>query len=134
MDDLTLEQRLAAIEPVLVEHLPAFLRAVTPVAQQLLSGDWLGALAEHGDRVIEATAIGACVDRSWLDKQRPDVLIKLASRVIEVNADFFVHQVLPLIEVGSAAITAALEATMQASSLSMPGSLSTPAQGSALSG
>jgi len=81
--------------PVKVKDLPAFLAAIEPIAQELARGDILAALARHADRVIEATAIGAGVDRAWLEDQTSDVLVDLAAQVLEVNADFFARAVLP---------------------------------------
>lgn len=86
------------IQPVKVRDLPAFLAAVEPIARELAAGDILAALARHADAVITATAIGAGVERAWLEDQTPDVLVELASAVIEVNADFFVRNVLPKVE------------------------------------
>jgi hypothetical protein len=48
--------------------------------------------------VIEATAIGAGVERAWLEDQTPDVLAELAAKVLEVNTGFFVQRVLPVIQ------------------------------------
>lgn len=87
-----------SIEPVKVKDLPAFLAAIEPVARELMAGDLLSALAKHADGVIAATAIGAGVDRAWLEEQSPDVLVDLAARVLEVNADFFARHVLPRIQ------------------------------------
>lgn len=89
------------IEPVSVADLPAFLKAIEPIAAEIASGDIMGALLRHADAVIEATAIGARVERAWLDQQTPDVLVELASRVLEVNADFFVQRVLPVINLAA---------------------------------
>lgn len=83
------------ITPVKVKDLPAFLAAIEPVAREMESGDLFAALARHADGVIAATAIGAGVERSWLEEQTPDVLIELAAKVLEVNADFFARAVLP---------------------------------------
>ncbi|MDI6750045.1 MAG: hypothetical protein QMD73_07710 [Rhodocyclaceae bacterium] len=93
-----LDPRGLAIQPVSVGDLPAFLKAIEPVVKELASGDVLGALMRHADAVIEATAIGAKVDRAWLEAQQPDVLVDLASKIIEANADFFVQRVLPVIQ------------------------------------
>lgn len=94
---LTLEQaQTLPITPVKVKDLPAFLRAVEPIARELADGDLLAAMTRHADGVIAATAIGAGVPRAELDEATPDVLVVLATRVLEVNADFFARQVLPL--------------------------------------
>lgn len=97
---------MQSVTPVKVRDLPAFLAAVEPIARELAQGDILAALAKHADRVIEATAIGAGVDRAWLEGQTPDVLVDLASKVLEVNADFFVRQVLPKVAAAAERLTA----------------------------
>jgi hypothetical protein len=88
---------LDRIAPVRVRDLPRFLKAVEPVAAELAAGDIAGALMRQADAVIEATCIGADVERAWLEEQTPDVLAELAARVLEVNADFFVRRVLPIV-------------------------------------
>lgn len=115
------------IGPVKVKDLPAFLAAVEPIARDLAAGDILAALARHADGVIAATAIGAGVERAWLEQQDADVLVDLAARVVEVNADFFVRRVLP-------AITQAAErlAAMQTVSGGTNGSPGSSAQASAI--
>jgi hypothetical protein len=85
------------IAPVRVRDLPAFLAAVEPILRDVANGDIVGALARHADAVIAATAIGAGVERAWLDEQDAETLVDLASRVLEVNADFFVRRLLPKI-------------------------------------
>jgi hypothetical protein len=85
------------ITPIKVRDLPRFLKAIEPIAADLATGDLAGALMRHADAVIEATAIGAGVERAWLEEQTPDVLAELAAKVIEVNADFFVRRVLPTV-------------------------------------
>jgi hypothetical protein len=85
----------SSITPVKVRDLPAFLAAVEPIARDLANGDILAALARNASAVITATAIGAGVDRKWLEEQNADVLVDLALRVLEVNTDFFVRLVLP---------------------------------------
>jgi hypothetical protein len=86
------------IQPIKVRDLPRFLKAIEPMAAELAAGDIAAALMRHADAVIEATAIGAGVERAWLEDQTPDVLAELAARVLEVNADFFVRRVLPVIQ------------------------------------
>lgn len=83
------------VSPLKVKDLPAFLAAIEPIARELAQGDILAALARHADAVIAATAIGAGVQRAWLEEQDAGVLVDLASQVMEVNADFFARRVLP---------------------------------------
>ncbi|MCE5420255.1 MAG: hypothetical protein JJ713_05660 [Acidithiobacillus sp.] len=83
------------IVPVKVRDLPAFLAAIEPIARDLESGDLLTALARNADAVIAATAIGAGVERAWLDEQDLDTLLDLATQVLEVNGDFFFQRAIP---------------------------------------
>lgn len=112
-----------SIEPVSVADLPAFLKAIEPVAREIAAGDLVGAMMRNADAVIDAAAIGAKVDRAWLGQQTPDVLVELAARVLEVNADFFVRRVLP-------AINAAAERLSRIASGGTNGSPGSSAQGS----
>jgi DNA replicative helicase MCM subunit Mcm2 (Cdc46/Mcm family) len=112
---LTIDGRSITIAPIKIRQLPAFVRAVEPVAKALAHGDVLAAMAQHAEALIEAVCIGAGVERAWLEEREVDVLVELAAEVIEVNADFFVQRILPKIETASGAI----------SSLSLPAA-STP--------
>lgn len=89
--------RALTITPVKVRDLPAFLRAVEPLAGALAEGDILAALTHNAEGLIAATAIGAGVDRVWLEEQTLDVLVELAAAVLEVNAGFFAQRVLPVV-------------------------------------
>ncbi len=119
------DPRGIAITPVTVGDLPAFLAAIEPIAAEVASGDILGALMRHADAVIAATAIGARVERAWLEQQTPDVLVDLAARVLEANADFFVQRVMP-------ALTAASERIAKIASGGTPGWPGSSAPGSAI--
>ena len=90
------------ITPVKVKNLPAFLAAIEPVVSQLgrktsasAAEDLLSALATHAPNVIKATALGAGVEEKWLGEQTTEVLVDLATAVLEVNMDFFVQVLLP---------------------------------------
>ena len=106
--------------PIKVKDLPAFLAAIEPIAQEIARGDILAALAKHADRVIEATAIGAGVERAWLEEQTPDVLVDLAAQVMEVNADFFARAVMPRIAQAAERIASTLSGGMSGSPDSLP--------------
>lgn len=113
------------ITPIKVKDLQAFLAAIEPVARELAAGDILSALTKHADGVIAATAIGAGVERSWLEQQTPDVLVDLAAKVLEVNADFFAQRVLPrltsaaetIARIGSGGISGLPGSSAQASAI-----------------
>jgi len=114
--------RALDIRAVRVKDLPAFIGAVEPIAREAIAGDAYAALAKNADRLIEATAIGAGVSRQALDEADIDVLVLLAARVIEANADFFTRSVLPQI------IAAAERVNTACAGLSTTGSLPLSAQ------
>ena len=84
------------LTPLKVGDVPAFARAVQPVAASLsASPDWLALLAEHGEAVIDAVAIASRRPPEWVTNLALDDAVHLAEAVFEVNADFFIHRVLP---------------------------------------
>ena len=84
------------LTPLKVGELPAFARAVQPVAASLsASPDWLALLADHGEAVIEAVAIATRRPVDWVAGLDLDEATRLAEAVFEVNADFFIQRVLP---------------------------------------
>ncbi len=106
---LTVAGRELAIASVPVRDLQAFLAALEPVARELMAGDILPAIVRHTDAVITATAIGAGVERQWLEAQDAEALVLLAGAVIEVNADFFVQRLVPALTMAAQALAAASE-------------------------
>ena len=84
------------LTPIRVGELPAFARAVQPVAVSLsASPDWLALMAEHGEAVIEAVAIATRRPVDWVAGLGLDEAVRLTEAVFEVNADFFIQRVLP---------------------------------------
>ena len=84
------------LTPIRVGELPAFARAVQPVAASLsASPDWLALMADHGETVIEAVAIATRRPVEWVAGLGLDEAVRLAEAVFEVNADFFIQRVLP---------------------------------------
>lgn len=114
-----------ALTPIKVKDLPAFLAAIEPIARELERGDLLAAIARHADAVITATAIGAGVERAWLEEQTPDVLVDLAAQVMEANADFFVRNVLPRLTAAAEKLTATVSGGMSGSPASSPAASAT---------
>ena len=98
--ELLIDGEPLAIKPLKVGQMPAFLRAITPVMQQIGSDgiDWLALFGEHGDALLSAIAIAADKPRAWVDALAADEAILLAAKVIEVNADFFTRTVMPRLD------------------------------------
>ena len=95
--EISLAGEIVAIKPLKIGQMPAFLRAITPVMQQLGSNgiDWLALFGEHGDDLLTAVSIAIGKPRAWVDALDADEAILVAAKVIEVNADFFTRTVMP---------------------------------------
>ncbi|MEW5708779.1 MAG: DUF6631 family protein [Pseudomonadota bacterium] len=98
-----------AIAPLKVGQLAAFLRAAEPLLQDLASEeiDWLGLLARHGERLVEACAVACGKPRAWIEALAPDEFLRLAAAVAEVNGDFFVRRLLPALQEAAARLSGA---------------------------
>ena len=95
--ELSLAGDVVAIKPLKIGQMPAFLRTITPVMQQLGGNgiDWLALFGEHGDDLLTAVSITIGKPRAWVDALDADEAILVAAKVIEVNADFFTRTVMP---------------------------------------
>ena len=98
--ELVIDGEPLAIKPLKVGQMPAFLRAISPVMQQLTASeiDWLALFGERGDDLLSAIAIAVGKPRAWVDELAADEAILLAAKVIEVNADFFTRTVMPRLD------------------------------------
>lgn len=115
--ELVIDGEPLAIKPLKVGQMPAFLRAITPVMQQI-SGDgidWLALFGERGDDLLTAVSIAVGKPRAWVDALDADQAILLAAKVLEVNADFFTRTVMPRLD-GLIAQTSAVVAVTTAGS------------------
>ncbi len=93
------------ITPLKVGQLPAFTRAIKPIAgalQGALSDGGMNAalimevLAE-GEHLVEAISIATGVPAAELNESTPDELVGLASQALKVNGDFFKGRLTPAI-------------------------------------
>ena len=102
-----------AIKPLKVGQMPAFLRAITPVMQQIGGDgiDWLALFGERGDDLLTAVSIAVGKPRAWVDALDADQAILLAAKVLEVNADFFTRTVMPRLDGLIAQTSAAVAVT-----------------------
>ena len=86
------------ITPLKVGELPAFARAVRPLAGTFgPDPDWLRLLSDDGESVILALAIACRRPPEWVAGLALDDAIRLAEAVFGANADFFIRRVLPAI-------------------------------------
>ena len=109
--ELVIDGEPLAIKPLKVGQMPAFLRAITPVMQQIGGDgiDWLALFGECGDDLLTAVSIAVGKPRAWVDALDADQAILLAAKVLEVNADFFTRTVMPRLD-GLIALTGATAA------------------------
>ena len=107
------------LTPLKVGDVPAFARAVQPVAASLsASPDWLALLAEHGEAVIDAIAIASRRPPEWVTNLALDDAVRLAEAVFEVNADFFIQRVLPSLTEAATRVSQILGAQIPGAMLS----------------
>lgn len=98
--DVQVGENTVTVTPIRMGNLQAFTQAIKPIASDVLdamegSGDLLTTIELHGERMIEAVQIATGVPRPELDSMMADDFVRLASAVIEVNADFFINRLLP---------------------------------------
>ena len=87
-----------AITPLKVGELPAFIRAIRPFAQHLTQDvDWLSLFGERGEDLVSGLAVAIRKPREWLAARELDEAIRLSEAVFEVNADFFIQRLAPIL-------------------------------------
>jgi len=111
--ELVIDGEPLAIKPLKVGQMPAFLRAITPVMQQIGGDgiDWLALFGERGDDLLTAVSIAVGKPRAWVDALDADQAILLTAKVLEVNADFFIRTVMPRLNVEMGGLFARTSAT-----------------------
>ena len=98
------------LTPLKVGEVPAFARAVQPIAASLsASPDWLALMAEHGEAAIAAIAVATRRPVEWVAGLDLDEAVRLAEALFGVNADFFIRRLLPSVTQAAARIGQTLE-------------------------
>jgi hypothetical protein len=94
------------LTPIRLGEVPSLARILGPIVGKLgqTEPDWLDLLSQHGGSLLSAMSIAARKPRDWIDGLEIDEAIRLAAALLEVNADFFIHRVLPAIESAAASI------------------------------
>lgn len=113
--EITIAGRTLEFLPLKMGRVPAFTRAILPAMPTILAGNLTGAIAAYPDAFIDAVIVGAGVERDWVEALWPDDFIRLASAVMETNADFFARRVLPQLGAASRTLTAAIQSSLGAS-------------------
>lgn len=108
------------IVPLKIGQLPRLVRTARPVIDAVLALESLpdenggelvtlvmDLIEQHDDKVFAAAAICTGKDAVWLQEGDIDEFIVLAKTVFEVNRDFFVQKLAPLLGGRAAALAAA---------------------------
>lgn len=94
---ITVAGRAIALSPVRMGKLAPFAAAALPVAPLILDGRILEAATEHYGSISAAVIIAAGVEQAWLDDMAPDDFLRLVQAVVEVNGDFFIRRLTPVL-------------------------------------
>ena len=121
-ESLTLAGESLDITPLKVGELPAFARAVRPIAAKLgPDPDWLRLLSEDGESLIKALALACRRPSEWVSGLALDEALQLAEAVFEANADFFIRRLVPEISRMSLRIGTLMPGATSSSDSSRPG-------------
>ena len=95
------------LEPMRMAKLKAFSDAVEPVITQVFTvledtenskQNIVQMITKHYDDLVKVVCVAcSAVDKDKIDDMLPDDFVSLVGGVIEVNADFFVQNLLPMI-------------------------------------
>ncbi len=102
-DELTIAGEVIKIEAAKVGKLPQILQVIQPIAHLITnvkSGerpDLSGLFMLYASDALELTSILADKSRAWVDSLNIDDALNLFTRLLEVNLDFFISRVLPLV-------------------------------------
>lgn len=94
---LQLGHQTIEITPIRVNEIQAFSRAIAPMAAALqgLAADspthWLTLVSEHTTSVVQAVAVATRSPKEWVEGLTVGELVLLATKVVEVNADFLLQ-------------------------------------------
>lgn len=94
---VTVAGRDFALTPIRMGQIAAFSRRIMPVSGLILSGQYVQAVTDHYEPCREAIAIATGAEAEWLDSLLPTDFLRLVQAVVEVNGDFFVQRLTPLI-------------------------------------
>ena len=96
-------QRVLEITPIRVNEIQAFSRAIAPMAEALQGlavggaagpagpDHWLTLISEHTTSVVQAVAVATRSTKEWVEELTVVELLLLATKVVEVNADFLLQ-------------------------------------------
>jgi hypothetical protein len=111
----TLAGEVIVIAQIKVGALPAVLAAVQPLSHLLMQKDVSAEIISslflsHGDDALNLLSALSGKPRKWVDALELDDAIALFIDLLEVNLDFFIQRVLPLLTGGMQELVAKLQA------------------------
>ncbi len=102
-NELTIAGEVIKIEAAKVGKLPKILQVIQPIAHLITnikqgeSLDLSGLFMLYMSDALELTAVLADKPRDWVDNLGIDQALQLFTALLEVNLDFFMSRVLPLV-------------------------------------
>lgn len=136
------------ITPIRVSEIQAFSRAIAPMAVALQGltvnspagpVSWLTLVSEHTTSVVQAVAVATRSPKEWVEGLTVGELVLLATKVVEVNADFLLQvwtqQAWPALSKLLVRVTLPVDqntpqgATQEASARAVPEATATPTPG-----
>lgn len=95
-DEINVGGESMEILPLTIGQLTRVMKALKPALADVQGEINLTLLAaDHGDTLLATVAAATGKDLAWLDALQSDEFIRLAGKLLEVNADFFTRRVLP---------------------------------------
>ena len=104
--EVSIQAENLTIKPFKFGELPKVFKLVTPMAAALSTLQQnrdnpataiAGLIANGGDSILDLMVIGSHKPREWIDNLDMDEGATLLTAILEVNADFFIQKVLPVI-------------------------------------
>lgn len=102
--EITISTRLGnfAVQPVRMGKFKAFARAAMPCANDVMAyldtgGDLVALIDQHEEPLFTMVHICSGLTQEQYEQLLPDDYLKIVGAVIEINADFFVRNLLPAV-------------------------------------
>lgn len=104
--EISINDENLTIKPFKFGELPKVFKAIGPLTSTLgnilqnrdINFSSIAALImEGGDSIIDLMVIGSRKPRDWVDELEMDQGVEVLTAIFEVNADFFIRKVLPLV-------------------------------------
>ena len=104
--EITISAENLTIKPFKFGELPKVFKIVQPMAAAFATLQAqrenpataiAGLIATGGDHILDLMVIGSHKPREWIDNLDMDEGATLLTAILEVNADFFIRKVLPIV-------------------------------------